>query len=75
MAMDWKIFISGGATNHSGAMFIQQGNGKFKKGPVSQIDSLTEDMGVLFFDADNDDDADLYIASGGSEHVKGSDIV
>ena len=65
-------FYAGGATNHSGAMFIQQANGKFKKGPVSQIDSLTEDMGVLFFDADNDNDADLYIASGGSEHVKGS---
>ena len=67
-------FYAGGATNHSGAMFIQQANGKFKKGPVSQIDSLTEDMGVLFFDADNDNDADLYIASGGSEHVKGSEL-
>jgi enediyne biosynthesis protein E4 len=65
-------FYVGGATDHSGAMFIQQANGKFKKKSVSQIDSLSEDMGVLFFDADNDNDMDLYIASGGSEQLKNS---
>src|SRR5260221_2069818 len=67
-------FYVGGATNQSGALFIQQANGKFKKGPVSSIDSLSDDMGVLFFDADNDGDDDLYIASGGTEHVKGSPL-
>ncbi|HMI65489.1 MAG TPA: VCBS repeat-containing protein, partial [Cyclobacteriaceae bacterium] len=67
-------FYVGGAANQSGALFIQQANGKFKKGPVSSIDSLSDDMGVLFFDADNDGDDDLYIASGGTEHVKGSPL-
>ncbi len=67
-------FYVGGATNHSGAMLIQQANGKFKRSANSQIDSLSEDMGVLFFDADNDKDKDLYIASGGSEPVKGSSL-
>ena len=67
-------FYIGGATNHSGAMFIQQANGKFKKGTGSQIDSLSDALGVLFFDADGDEDMDLYIASGGSEHIKDSPL-
>jgi enediyne biosynthesis protein E4 len=67
-------FYVGGATDHSGAMFIQQANGKFKKESTLQIDSLSEGMGVLFFDADNDSDADLYIASGGSEQIKSSGL-
>ncbi len=67
-------FYVGGATNHSGAMFLQQANGTFKKASVASIDSLSEDMGVLFFDADGDDDTDLYITSGGSEHIKDSPL-
>ena len=66
-------FYIGGANNHSGALYLQQRNGKFKT-KTTGIDSVTEDMGVLFFDADSDGDADLYVASGGSEHVKGSEL-
>ena len=65
-------FYVGGTINHSGSMFTQQSDGKFKRGSISQMDSLADDMGILFFDADNDTDVDLYIASGGSEHVKDS---
>ena len=67
-------FYIGGASNHSGALYLQQGNGKFKKGTTTGIDSVADDMGVLFFDAEGDGDVDLYVASGGSEHVKGSDL-
>ena len=67
-------FYIGGASNHSGALYLQQSNGKFKKGTTTGIDSVADDMGVLFFDAEGDGDVDLYVASGGSEHVKGSDL-
>lgn len=65
------IYI-GGATGHAGRFFIQTADGKFRSHSQSGIDSLSEDMGVLFFDPDNDKDADLYITSGGSEHPHGS---
>jgi enediyne biosynthesis protein E4 len=65
-------FYVGGTTSQSGAMFLQQANRKFKKQSISQLDSQSDDMGILFFDADNDGDVDLYVASGGSEHIKDS---
>src|SRR6185436_18311634 len=37
-------FYVGGATNHSGALFIQNVDGRFNKGPVSKIDSLSDEM-------------------------------
>ena len=61
----------GGAVHHSGAMYIQQSNGKFKPAAF-KTDSLADDMGILLFDADNDNDTDLYIASGGTEFPKES---
>jgi enediyne biosynthesis protein E4 len=65
-------FYVGSATNQLGKLFVQQTNGKFKNTSFSLSDTLADNMGVLFFDADNDNDQDLYIASGGSEHEKGS---
>src|SRR5258706_3424964 len=67
-------FYVGGATGHSGALFLQRPDGKFRRGLTAGMDSLSEDMGVLFFDADGDKDMDLYIASGGSEQLKGSPL-
>lgn len=65
------IYI-GGATGRAGGLFIQTKDGKFHARSVDRLDSLSDDMGVLFFDADNDGDLDLYVASGGSEHPNGS---
>jgi hypothetical protein len=58
------IFI-GGDKNKPGYFFIQNIDNTFSKSKF-EVDSVFEDRGVLFFDADNDYDNDLYIVSGGS---------
>ncbi len=55
----------GGSADYFGAFFLQQTDGNFNK-QSQQLDSIYEDMGTLFFDADNDGDLDLYVVSGGS---------
>ncbi|MEX2234468.1 MAG: VCBS repeat-containing protein, partial [Cyclobacteriaceae bacterium] len=62
------IFI-GGAKDQSGALFIQTENGIFKRSNerLFENDKTSEDMGSVFFDADNDGDQDLYVCSGGNE--------
>jgi enediyne biosynthesis protein E4 len=65
-------FFVGGTAGRSGALFLQQKNATFKRSSLSIPDTLADNMGVLFFDADNDDDNDLYLATGGSEHHKNS---
>ncbi len=63
----------GGASGQTGALFFGQDDGGFKKS--SQVwpgDAMKEDMGSLFFDADNDHDLDLYVVSGGIGLVQDS---
>jgi hypothetical protein len=65
------VFI-GAAKDQNSALYLQQRNGTFARRQID-TDSLTDDMGVLFFDADNDGDEDLYVVSGGTEHAKGAE--
>ncbi|HKG68184.1 MAG TPA: CRTAC1 family protein, partial [Segetibacter sp.] len=64
--------VMGGSLFYDTQIFLQQNNGHFKrKTLLGKGDSIetknSEDLGLLLFDADNDNDLDLYIASGGYE--------
>jgi enediyne biosynthesis protein E4 len=61
-------FYVGAATESKGGLYTQSNEGKFLPQKLDDIDSIVEEMGVLFFDVENDGDQDLYIVSGGSEH-------
>ncbi len=62
------IYI-GGARDSAGSLFLQTSEGSFKatNQTLFELDKVSEDQGSLFFDADNDNDLDLYVCSGGSE--------
>ena len=62
-------FYLGGAAGQAGQIFFQDQNQKFIPKQVSdfQKDKACEDMGVLFFDCDKDQDLDIYIVSGSYE--------
>ncbi|SDL60404.1 VCBS repeat-containing protein [Kriegella aquimaris] len=61
----YKDFYIGGGRGQKGTFFIQEDNGAFGSKILADSD-FYEDMGALFFDADQDDDLDLYVVSGGS---------
>ncbi len=67
-------FYIGGASTHAGGLFIQNSDGKFNLQLTHGIDSAAEDTGVLFFDAEQDGDLDLYIVSGDAEQASNSPI-
>ena len=62
------LFI-GGAKGSSGKLFVQNQSGRFmpSQQDLFENDKQSEDIGALFFDADNDKDLDLYVVSGGSD--------
>ena len=68
----------GGGKGYSGVFFLQNTDGTFnKKTLLPQYESpmkQEEDLGSLLFDADGDNDLDLYICRGGSEGMKGDKV-
>ena len=61
------LFI-GGATGQPGQLYLQSAAGTFSRHDRQTFDpdSLYEDTAVIFFDADGDKDADLFVGSGGN---------
>ena len=62
----------GGAVGYPGSLLIQQADGTFNDQSMPH-DSLSEDVGALFFDADGDHDLDLYVVSGGTAYPENAD--
>ena len=60
-------FFIGGAFQQTGKIYIQNANGKFTGRLLSKYSDGCVDAGSLFFDADADGDADLYVVSGGNQ--------
>ena len=62
----------GGAKGSTGGIFFQTFSGEFIKSKKIDLqpDASSEDMGALFFDADGDEDLDLFVVSGGNEFIK-----
>jgi len=68
---DLEDFIVGGAATQNTVLFLQQKNGTFVSKAIIEA-KPEEDAGILLFDADQDDDLDLYIVSGSIEYEPGS---
>ncbi|MGI9531468.1 VCBS repeat-containing protein [Lutimonas sp.] len=64
-----EIFI-GGSFKEPGTIWFQEEDGIYY--PKQRLDSIYEDSDAVFFDVDNDNDLDLYVASGGNEFVVNS---
>ena len=63
----------GSAVGQSGVLFLGSSGGQFQRAPSQPwtADAQCEDMGSVFFDADQDGDLDLYVVSGGNEYGSG----
>ncbi|MGZ8558373.1 MAG: VCBS repeat-containing protein [Chitinophagaceae bacterium] len=63
--------VVGGTGDYAGIQLMQQKDGKFISKPLPPVTGndirRPENMGILLFDADNDADPDLYLASGSNE--------
>ncbi len=62
------IFL-GGAKEQTGQLLLQQPDGHFTRSNpgLFEPDSISEDVGAVFFDANGDGRPDLYVVSGGNE--------
>lgn len=63
--------LVGAAMGSSPVAFIQEANGRFQNANVFETQQA-DGMGILVFDADNDQDNDVYMVAGGSEHTQGT---
>ena len=62
-------FFIGGAKGQPSALYVQRPNGTFvaTNQRLFAADSISEDLGAAFFDANGDGNLDLYVVAGGDE--------
>jgi hypothetical protein len=62
-------FYVGGAAGQAGQLLVSDPSGGYRLAESDDLalDRACEDMGAIFFDADQDGDHDLYVVSGSSE--------
>ncbi len=70
-------FFVGGNLNQAASLFVQNKQGRFSAQNVAVFnkDAIYEDLGAVFFDADQDGDADLYVCSGGGSEIAGKNLL
>ncbi len=71
------VFVGGGS-RAPGTLLVQQKDGRFVASTQNQpwtADSLFDDWGALFFDANGDGRPDLYVASGGYQLAPNSPLL
>lgn len=63
---DGRIDVfTGGTEGNAGRIYIQQGDGSFLESNAGVFNPRHTDADAVFFDADGDQDQDLYVVSGG----------
>ncbi|HEY7194596.1 MAG TPA: VCBS repeat-containing protein, partial [Gemmatimonadales bacterium] len=63
-------FFIGGARDQPSALYLQRANGTFTatNQALFATDSISEDLGAAFVDANGDGHLDLYVVTGGNEY-------
>jgi len=69
-------FVVGSSAGYRTLHFLQQADGTFLRNEreLTEDNKIEEDEGLLLFDADNDNDLDLYVVSGSIEPGQSLDI-